>query len=312
MIKIKELEEGMHLEQPLLVADVKNGSTDKGALYLSLTLQDSTGSIDAKFWNVKKEVQDIVVAGKIVNFKFDVILYQKHLQLRISKASEMDMSQVNYSDYVIASSVSEDSRRTQVQDMLSRFTNENYRKLTEGLLAKTGEAYFSYPAAAKIHHNFLGGLSEHSLSIAQLAETMCEHYPQLNRDLLVAGALVHDIGKTVEMSGPVTTEYTLEGKLEGHISIANGWLTSVETELGLQGTEEAILLHHMILSHHGRHEFGSPVLPALQEAEMLSMLDNIDARMNTLKQALNGIQPGNWTGRMFALDNRQFYKPKNS
>ena len=127
---------------------------------------------------------------------------------------------------------------------------------------------------------------------------------------MISAALIHDVGKTSEMSGAVTTEYTLEGKLEGHISLANGWLTEVAEKLNLQDTEESVLLHHMILSHHGHYEYGSPVLPMLAEAEALSMIDNLDARMNTLQTALEGIKPGTWTGRLFSLDNRQFYKPK--
>ncbi|MBR3365470.1 MAG: 3'-5' exonuclease, partial [Solobacterium sp.] len=116
--------------------------------------------------------------------------------------------------------------------------------------------------------------------------------------------------KTAEMSGVVTTEYTLAGRREGHISLANGWLSEVAAELGLEDTEEAILLHHMILSHHGHYEYGSPVLPMLMEAEALSMIDNLDARMNTLKAAMEGVKPGGWTQRLFSMDNRQFYKPK--
>ena len=113
------------------------------------------------------------------------------------------------------------------------------------------------------------------------------------------------------MSGAVTTEYTLEGRLEGHISLANGWLNEVAAKLHLEDAEETVLLHHMILSHHGHYEYGSPVLPMLMEAEALSLIDNLDARMNTLKQAMDQVKPGNWTVKLFALENRQFYKPKN-
>ncbi|MBR2769730.1 MAG: HD domain-containing protein, partial [Solobacterium sp.] len=129
-----------------------------------------------------------------------------------------------------------------------------------------------------------------------------------NRDLLIAGVLVHDVGKTVELGGLVSNEYTLEGKLTGHISIAHGWLMETAEKLGLQEKEETLLLRHMILSHHGRQEFGSPVLPAIPEAEALFLIDNIDAKMNTLKQALATVKPGQWTPRMFSLDNRAFFK----
>ena len=160
--------------------------------------------------------------------------------------------------------------------------------------------------------NRSGGLSDHSLSMATIANDLCKHYPQLNRDLLVSAALIHDVGKTAELSGPVTTEYTLAGKLEGHISIANAWLSEVAEKLGLENQEETLLMHHMILSHHGKLEFGSPVAPMLIEAEALYLIDNMDARLTSLKQALDGVKPGQWTSRMFQFENRQFYKPKGS
>lgn len=310
MKKIKEFAEKDRLQQPLLVKECKNGTTSKGAPYLNLVLQDSSGTIDGKFWDVKPADAEKVHVGRIAMFSFEVLLYNQNLQLRINRVEEVDESQVDLSGFVIASEVSEQERRAKLEHYLDMIANPVYRRLTEGMLAKTGEKYFTYPAASRIHHSFLGGLSEHSLSMAAMCEAVCEHYPQLNRDLMLAAALIHDIGKTAEMSGAVTTEYTLEGKLEGHISLANGWLSEVAAGLGLEGSEEAILLHHMILSHHGHYEYGSPVLPMLIEAEALCMIDNLDARMNTLKAALDATKPGSWTSRLFSLDNRQFYKPK--
>ncbi len=310
MKKIKEFAEKDRLQQPLLVKECKNGTTSKGAPYLNLVLQDSSGTIDGKFWDVKPQDAEKVHVGRIALFTFEVLLYNQNLQLRINRVEEISESDVDLSNFVIASEVSETERRDRLNHFLGMIRNENLRKMTEGLLAKTGEKYFTYPAASRIHHSFLGGLSEHSLSMAEMSEVVCQHYPQLNPDLMIAGALIHDIGKTAEMSGAVTTEYTLAGRLEGHISLANGWLSEVAAELGLEDTEEAILLHHMILSHHGHYEYGSPVLPMLMEAEALSMIDNLDARMNTLKAAMEGVKPGGWTQRLFSMDNRQFYKPK--
>ena len=309
-MKIKDFQEKMRLTEPLLVKDVKNGTTSKGAPYLTLTLQDSSGTIDAKFWDVSDEDEKMIRTGRIYLFHFEVLLYNHNLQLRINKAEPADESTLDLSDFVITSNHSEKERREELKRFVDSIQNDTYRRLVQGMLDYVGDKYFTFPAASKIHHNFLGGLSEHSLSMASMADDVCRHYPQLDRDLLISGALIHDVGKTAEMSGPVTTEYTLEGKLEGHISLANGWLTEVSEKLGLQDTEECTLLHHMILSHHGHYEFGSPVLPMLQEAEVLSLIDNLDARMNTLKHALDNVKPGNWTGRLFALENRQFYKPK--
>ncbi len=178
------------------------------------------------------------------------------------------------------------------------------------MLDKVNEKFYKYPAASKIHHGYMGGLAEHTLGMAAVAEDIASLYPQLDRDLLIAGVLIHDLGKTAELGGLIQSEYSEEGKLTGHISIGHAWLVEVADEKGLADTEEALLLRHMVLSHHGKLEYGSPITPEIPEAEVLSLIDNLDARLNTLKNALAGIKPGQWTQRIFALENRQFYKPR--
>lgn len=310
MVKINEFEEHMKLQQPLLVKDVKNGTTSKGSPYLSLTLQDKTGTIDGKFWDVKENEQALIQAGKILKFSFEVLLYKDKLQLRMNHVEEISEDEYNLEDFVISSDHSEVERRSLTQSLIDSIQNDVYRKLVIGMLSYVGDKFFTFPAASKIHHGWKGGLSDHSLSMATLADELCKHYPQLDRDLLVSAALIHDVGKTAELSGPVTTEYTLEGKLEGHISLANAWLSEVSEKLGVQDREETVLMHHMILSHHGKMEYGSPVAPMIIEAEALYLIDNMDARLTSLKMALDVIKPGTWTSRMFQFENRQFYKHK--
>lgn len=310
MVKINEFEEHMKLQQPLLVKDVKNGTTSKGSPYLSLTLQDKTGTIDGKFWDVKENEQALVQAGKILKFNFEVLLYKDKLQLRMNHVEEISEDEYNLEDFVISSDHSEVERRSLTQSLIDSIQNDVYRKLVIGMLSYVGDKFFTFPAASKIHHGWKGGLSDHSLSMATLADELCKHYPQLDRDLLVSAALIHDVGKTAELSGPVTTEYTLEGKLEGHISLANAWLSEVSEKLGVQEREETVLMHHIILSHHGKMEYGSPVAPMIIEAEALYLIDNMDARLTSLKMALDAIKPGTWTSRMFQFENRQFYKHK--
>ena len=130
----------------------------------------------------------------------------------------------------------------------------------------------------------------------------------LNRDLLVSGTFLHDLGKIKEFSAPVVPSYTTPGKLLGHISIFQAELTKIAAELGIEDSEEVLLLRHMILSHHGVHEYGSPVLPMIPEAEVLHLIDNLDARMNTIQKALDITEEGAFTQRIFALENRSFYK----
>ena len=310
MVKINEFEEHMKLQQPLLVKDVKNGTTSKGSPYLSLILQDNTGTIDGKYWDVKENEQALVQAGKILKFNFEVLLYKDKLQLRMNHVEEISEDEYNLEDFVISSDQSEVERRSLTQSLIDSIQNDVYRKLVIGMLSYVGDKFFTFPAASKIHHGWKGGLSDHSLSMATLADELCKHYPQLDRDLLVSAALIHDVGKTAELSGPVTTEYTLEGKLEGHISLANAWLSEVSEKLGVQEREETVLMHHMILSHHGKMEYGSPVAPMIIEAEALYLIDNMDARLTSLKMALDAIKPGTWTSRMFQFENRQFYKHK--
>ena len=310
MVKINKFEEHMKLQQPLLVKDVKNGTTSKGSPYLSLTLQDKTGTIDGKFWDVKENEQALIQAGKILKFSFEVLLYKDKLQLRMNHVEEISEDEYNLEDFVISSDHSEVERRSLTQSLIDSIQNDVYRKLVIGMLSYVGDKFFTFPAASKIHHGWKGGLSDHSLSMAILADELCKHYPQLDRDLLVSAALIHDVGKTAELSGPVTTEYTLEGKLEGHISLANAWLSEVSEKLGVQEREETVLMHHMILSHHGKMEYGSPVAPMIIEAEALYLIDNMDARLTSLKMALDAIKPGTWTSRMFQFENRQFYKHK--
>ena len=310
MVKINEFEEHMKLQQPLLVKDVKNGTTSKGSPYLSLTLQDKTGTIDGKFWDVKENEQALIQAGKILKFSFEVLLYKDKLQLRMNHVEEISEDEYNLEDFVISSDHSEVERRSLTQSLIDSIQNDVYRKLVIGMLSYVGDKFFTFPAASKIHHGWKGGLSDHSLSMATLADELCKHYPQLDRDLLVSAALIHDVGKTAELSGPVTTEYTLEGKLEGHISLANAWLSEVSEKLGVQEREETVLMHHMILSHHGKMEYGSPVAPMIIEAEALYLIDNMDARLTSLKMALDAIKPGTRTSRMFQFENRQFYKHK--
>lgn len=310
MVKINEFEEHMKLQQPLLVKDVMNGTTSKGSPYLSLILQDNTGTIDGKYWDVKENEQALVQAGKILKFNFEVLLYKDKLQLRMNHVEEISEDEYNLEDFVISSDHSEVERRSLTQSLIDSIQNDVYRKLVIGMLSYVGDKFFTFPAASKIHHGWKGGLSDHSLSMATLADELCKHYPQLDRDLLVSAALIHDVGKTAELSGPVTTEYTLEGKLEGHISLANAWLSEVSEKLGVQEREETVLMHHMILSHHGKMEYGSPVAPMIIEAEALYLIDNMDARLTSLKMALDAIKPGTWTSRMFQFENRQFYKHK--
>ncbi|SJZ76475.1 3'-5' exoribonuclease YhaM family protein [Anaerorhabdus furcosa] len=308
---ISDFQEKESLELPLLIKSITKGITQKGAPYASVILQDKTGTIDGKIWDIKPEQEAAIAIGQVEKISCEVLKYNNSLQLRIHKIEPMNQNEIDLSEYVIASKVSKDDLKEAITSTIASIQNKNYQALINGLYEMAGEAFYEYPAASKNHHSFLGGLATHVVGMVKLANALCELYPQLNRDLLVSGVLAHDLGKMIELSGPITTEYTLEGKLTGHISILHGRLMQIADELNIGDSEEAILLRHCVLSHHGQLEYGSPVVPLVQEAEVLSFIDNLDARLNTLESALESITPGEFTQRIFAMENRAFYKPKN-
>ena len=308
MTKIRDFKEKERYTMNLLVKNAVKGVTQKGSPYLSLVLQDSSGTIDAKLWDAKPSDMEAAKPGHVELCSFEVLDYNNALQLRVHSIKDIDQEDIDLKEYVMTAPLEQAELKARIKGYIDSLTNENLKKLVNGMYQKVGRTFFDYPAASRIHHNYLGGLAEHTLGMADLAEYIAGQYSYLDRDLLIAGVLVHDMGKTAELGGLVSNEYTLEGKLAGHISIRHGWLMEVAEELGLADAQDTLLLRHMVLSHHGKNEFGSPVLPAIPEAEALYLIDNIDARMNTLKQSLSTVKPGQWTQKMFALENRQFYK----
>ena len=189
-------------------------------------------------------------------------------------------------------------------------TNPYFRRIVHNILGKYQEAFFEYPAAKRHHHAFVGGLSYHTLSMLRLAKSIAGQYPQINRSLLFAGVIIHDIGKTMELSGAIGTEYTLKGNLLGHIVIMDEEITKACEELGIdENQEEVLLLKHLVLAHHGKLEYGSPVRPQLLEAEVLHHIDLLDATITMMSNALDKTEPGAFSERVFGLDNRSFYKP---
>lgn len=308
MKKIIELKEGANQVGQLLVSSCNNGMTNNGSPYLNLVLQDKTGTIDAKLWNVTEEQVKVVVPGKVVEFVFDVINYKNNLQLKVLKVLSIDQNNIDLRDFVKESSVSKDELMKGIKYYINKIENPIINKIIVNIFKEYHQSFFEYPAATKNHHNYLGGLATHVLSMLKLAEQLAVLYPLLSSDLLYAGIILHDIGKVEELSGPFLTEYTINGKLLGHISIMNAKLYKIASDLNLEETNEVTLLSHLILSHHGKNEYGSPVLPQIAEAEILHYIDNVDARMESIKMAYETTEENTFTSRIFPLENRQFFK----
>lgn len=310
MKKVIDFHEGEHLSVPLLITGITKGATNSGAPYLTLNLQDDSKAIEAKLWDVKPEIEKELEVGKVYDFEFDVILYRGTLQLKIVKVLPLIQPEIKREDFIFKSPIAKDKIRDEIGDIINRIQNKTIAKLVVAMLNYYGEDFYEYPAASKIHHSFMGGLSTHVLGMLKLGLAIAEIYPEVDKDYLVAGIILHDLGKIEELSSPIVTEYTTEGKLLGHISIMQAHLYDIGKELKVDDTEEFLLLRHMVLAHHGHLEYGSPIRPLTLEAELLYLIDNIDARYNTITSALKQIDPGTFTPKLFALDNRQFYRPK--
>lgn len=300
---------GEQVEKFLLIKSSIKGTASNGKPFLSLVLQDQSGEIEAKLWDVSDEDEKNYSNEKIVKVIGDIQNYRGRNQLRLRQirpSSQADA--VNLSDFLVTAPLSKEEMHSKITQYIFEMKNPNIQRITRHLLKKNQDAFLEYPAATKNHHEFVSGLAYHVVSMLDLAKAIAELYPSLDKDLLYAGVLLHDLGKLTELSGPISTTYTVEGNLLGHINIMVSEIVKAADELGIKG-EEVLVLQHLVLSHHGKAEWGSPKPPLIKEAEILHYIDNIDAKMNMLDRALERVKPGEFSERVFALDNRSFYKP---
>lgn len=308
MNPIKELYDGEHVYSQYLVSQSNRCVNAKGKPYLNLTLQDATGEIGAKKWEVEEGDMDTFAAGNVVSVEGEVLSYNGFLQMKVLSGDPVPLESVDASRFVPVAPVPLETLEKKLDAYLDSLAEGDLKTLTTYLVKKFYKKYVNYPAAVRNHHNFAHGLLFHSLSMADDAEALSKLYPNLNRDVLVAGAIVHDMGKTVELSGPISTKYTVEGKLLGHISIMAAEIRLAAKELGMEG-ETPLILEHMVLSHHTKPEYGSPVPPLTREAIALAMIDDFDARMVMVEKAYEGVKPGEFTQKIFPLGDIALYKP---
>ncbi|AIM17358.1 3'-5' exoribonuclease YhaM [Neobacillus sedimentimangrovi] len=300
---------GDQVELYLLIKNSTKGIASNGKPFLTLILQDQSGEIEAKLWDVNEEDEKTYAPQSIVKVQGDVQNYRGKNQLRIRQIRSTGPSdQVKLEDFLETAPLSQDQIVSKLTQYIFEMKNPNIQRITRHLIKKHQKAFLEYPAATKNHHEFVSGLAYHVVSMLDLAKAIANLYPSLDKDLLYAGVILHDMGKVIELSGPISTVYTLEGNLLGHITIMINEIGKAAEELGING-EEVLILQHLVLSHHGKAEWGSPKPPLIKEAEILHYIDNLDAKMNMLDRALERVKPGEFTERIFALDNRSFYKP---
>lgn len=307
---VKDFVDGDHIIGQLLVTSVTKGVTDKGMSYLNVSFQDKTGSIEGKKWDASDLDARVLVPGTVVNVEGDVNLYKNANQLKIKNVLPIeDISSINLENFQRVSPLPLDEMKQRLDKYLNSFKDKDVETIAKAVISHFYDKYVTYPAAVKIHHEFGSGILHHSLAMADLADDVAKRYPQVDRDILVAGALMHDIGKTVEYENPLMPAQTVEGKLCGHIAIMYAEFKKIVDGLNIK-SEVPVLLEHMILAHHGKMEWGSPVLPATREAWLLSQIDLIDSHMMVLDKALAPIKEGEFTQRLWVMDDASFYKPK--
>ena len=307
---IKDLKDGMSITDVFLVKDFTKRVTSAGLNYLTITLQDSSGVIDAKKWEIAANDLDIIKIGAIIKIRGEVLGYKNKLQIKVLSVEKVDSDDESLKNLLIESPVPKEILVQKFRNIYSSVKNPDCRAILDEIFKKYYDKFLDYPAAVKNHHEFYHGLIFHTVSMCEIADFIASHYEDINRDLLISGCILHDIGKVVELSGPVATKYTDEGNLLGHLTIGMSIVREAAEKLNIK-SEVPMLLEHMILSHHGKLEFGAAVLPSTKEALLLSMIDDMDAKMMMLEKAYENVKEGEYTERLFALDNRAFYKSRD-
>ena len=306
---ISSFSDGMRVEGQFLVGNASKSINNLGSFYYTLELRDASGVIPAKKWEVTSEDEKILVAGNVVLVTGEVVKYRDALQLKVLKASLVEEEDIDFLSLLTPPPVPKDELIKKFNYYVSSVKDKDCSALLSYFINKYKDKLFVYPAGVSVHHEYSSGLLTHLTSMAELGDFLANKYQPLNRDLLITGILLHDIGKLIELEGPVVYHYSVEGKLLGHISIMTAEIREVANELHIT-SEIPMLLEHMVLSHHDKPEFGSPVSPMIKEALLLTMIDNMDSKMAIVTKALETVEEGEFTQKLYPLDGRSLYKHK--
>ncbi len=285
-----------------------------GESYLSLTLADKSGDLDAKMWDNAAEVMETFERDDFVRVKGLLQVFQNRPQFTIHKLQRQDAAQQDLADYLPASKRDPAEMFAELQSRISSMTNPHLKALLDSIFADEAlaKAYRTAPAAKQIHHAWLGGLLEHTLSLAALAESTAAHYAGIDRDLLMTGVILHDIGKTRELGYERSFAYTAEGQLLGHIVIGAQLVDEHIRRQPEFPPKLRLLVQHLILSHHGELAYGSPKVPLFPEALLLHHLDNMDSKMEAMRALIANDKnlEGTWTSYNSALDRAALKKDR--
>lgn len=297
---IESLREGERVSEIYLVKSRQTAMTKAGKPYDNVVLQDKTGTLDAKIWEPGSVGIDEFDAMDYIAINGDITSFMGNIQCSIKRARKVEEGEYDPADYLPISEKDIDAMYQELLGIIATIKDPHYSKLLHNFFddADFAKRFKFHSAAKSVHHGFVGGLLEHTLSVTKNCAFFAENYPFLNRDLLLTGAIFHDVGKLRELSTFPENDYTDEGQLLGHIMIGAEWIGEEVRKIEGFPMVKTNELKHMILSHHGELEFGSPKKPALVEALALSFADNLDAKMETFREVLTTIPEGNtqWQG----------------
>lgn len=301
---------GASVECFALIKDVTQRTSSKGGAYLDLNITDKTGGINAKLWDYNPITHGVYSAGDIVKIRGVLSQYNGQDQLKVERIRLADKNDgIDPADYVKSAEYDPVQMYDALYAIADGFEDADLRTIVTTVLTEHREKLLIWPAAFRLHHAVRGGLLYHTLSVVRLAQSICSIYPFVDRELLLAGAILHDMCKTDELSASksgVSTGYTLEGNLIGHLAKGAAMVEQTAARLGIEG-EVVTLLMHMMLSHHGLPEYGSAVMPAFLEAEILSQCDRMDATIYEIAEETGNVAPHEFTGKVFCLDGRKLY-----
>ena len=296
---IRDYKEGDRMFDIYLCKHKQSAVTKNGKPYETVILQDKTGTIDAKVWDPNNAGISEFDTLDYIEVYGDVNSFQGALQVNVKRIRVCHEGEYDPADYLPVSKKNIDEMYKELLGLIGRTENEYLKKLLESFFVEDEafiRAFRTSSAAKTVHHGFVGGLLEHTLSVAKLCEYFCKTYPILKRDLLITAALCHDIGKTKELSLFPENDYTDDGQLLGHIVMGAEMVGEKARQIpGFPPVLEAEL-KHCILAHHGEYEYGSPKKPALIEAAALNLADNADAKLETFSEALQGATGYGWLG----------------
>lgn len=307
--QISILTENDRFEGYLMVRSAERRKDSRGNYYLDLNLTDRSGEINCKHWD-KNAVPP--TPGTAVHVTGQITVFNGRVQMKIlSMRNSCPEDNVDFTVLIPCAPEKSEVMMQQIQDTIEAFSSDELRRIVQKMLEMTHEKLAFFPAAMRMHHAEKGGLLHHTTDMLQTAKHILKCYPFLNSDLLLAGVIIHDLAKTVEMESDElgnVSDYTRDGLLVGHLVRGVSMLDEAASAVGVRG-EWLELLEHMMISHHGIPDYGSPKYPMFPEAEVLHWIDLLDARMNEMKAIEDRTPPGAFSEKIQSLDGRRMYHP---